>query len=60
MINDPLMTLPTFSPNEAFLAIDLARNIGKEAAAYAQSNKEAEHKYYEIVCEEEYGPMPTP
>lgn len=59
-INDPLMTLPTFSPNEAIMAIDLARNIGKEASSYAQSNKEAEHKYYEVVCEEEYGPMPTP
>ena len=59
-IGDPLMTLPTYSPNEALMAIDLTRAIGKEAAAYAQNNKAAEHKYYEIVCEEEYGPMPTP
>lgn len=59
-IGDPLMTLPTYSPNEALSAIDLSRAIGKEAAAYAKANKDAEHKYYEIVCEEEYGPMPTP
>lgn len=59
-VNDPLMTLPTYSPNEAFAAIDLVRAIGKEAAAYAEASKAAEHKYYEIVCEETYGPMPTP
>lgn len=59
-INDPAMTLPTFSPVEMLAAVDLVRAIGKEAAAYAQSNKEIEHQYYEIVCSEEYGPMPTP
>jgi len=59
-INDPLMTLPTYSPNEALLAIDAVRAMGKSAGEYAMSNKEIEHKYYEIVCEEEYGPMPTP
>lgn len=59
-INDPLMTLPRYSPDQAFTAIDQVRAIGKEASAYEQANKEAEHKYYEIVCSETYGPMPTP
>jgi hypothetical protein len=59
-INDPVMTLPVFSPSEALTAIDLVRAVGKAAAAYAQDYKEIEHEYYEIVCSEEYGPMPTP
>lgn len=59
-INDPLMTLPTYSPNEALLAIDVVRSIGESAAEYAEANEADEFKYYEIVCEEEYGPMPTP
>lgn len=59
-IGDPLMTLPTYSAQEALLAIDTVRQIGKEAAAYELANKEMEHKYYEIVCEPTYGPMPTP
>ncbi len=59
-INDPLMTLPRYKINEAFTAIDQVRAIGEAAAAYAQANKAMEHKYYEIVCSEAYGPMPTP
>jgi hypothetical protein len=59
-INDPLMTLPTYSPQEALFALDFVRNVGKEAAAYAMENKQLEHEYYEIVCSSEYGPMPTP
>lgn len=60
IINDPLMTLPTYSPREALMAIDTARIIGKEASAYAQNNKEAEFQYYETVCEPEYSPIPSP
>lgn len=59
-VNDPLMTLPRYTPQQALLAIDAVRAIGKEAAAYAQANKEIEHQYYEAVCAETYGPMPTP
>ncbi|MCB9111974.1 MAG: hypothetical protein H6634_12080 [Anaerolineales bacterium] len=59
-VNDPLMTLPVYSPNEALIAIDAVRTIGKNAGEYALSNKETEYKYYETVCEEEFGPMPTP
>ncbi|MBI3166344.1 MAG: hypothetical protein IPG44_04265 [Anaerolineales bacterium] len=60
LIGDPLMTLPTYSPQEALTAIDTARAIGKAAAEYASLSRDAEYKYYEVVCEEEYGPMPTP
>lgn len=60
LIDEPLMTLPTYSPQEALEAIDTARAVGKAAGEFAQANKEAEYKYYEVVCEEEYGPMPTP
>jgi hypothetical protein len=59
-IGDPLMTLPVYPAEEALSAIDTARAIGKAAADYALTNKDAEYKYYEVVCEEEYGPMPTP
>lgn len=59
-IDDPLMTLPVYSPNQALYEIDTVRAIGKAAADVALSNKDAEYRYYEVVCEEEYGPMPTP
>lgn len=59
-VNDPLMTLPRYRINDVFTTIDQVRAIGEEAAAYAQFNKVAEHKYYDIVCSETYGPMPTP
>lgn len=59
-IDDPLMTLPVYSPNEALQVLDAVRAIGRSASEYAQAGKDAEYKYYETVCEEEYGPMPTP
>jgi len=59
-INDPLMTIPRYSANEALKYIDQVRIIGGEATMYAEQNKAVEHQYYEIVCSEEYGPMPTP
>ncbi|MDP1715535.1 MAG: hypothetical protein Q8L41_12395 [Anaerolineales bacterium] len=59
-INDPLMTLPRYSSDQAYNAIDQVRAIGNEASAYAQANKEIEHEYYEIVCSETFGRMPTP
>lgn len=60
VIDDPLMTLPTYSPQEALMAIDIARSIGKEYSRYAQANKEVEYQYYETVCEPEYSPIPSP
>jgi len=59
-IVDPLMTLPAYPAEEALLAIDTARAVGNQAAAYAEANRAAELEYYNIVCADEYGPMPTP
>ena len=60
LINDPLMTLPTYSADEAIDAIDIVRIIGEEAALYAELNKDAEIFYYENICEPEYSPIPSP
>jgi len=57
-INDPMMTLPVYPPQEALAAIHVVRAIGREAAIYAQSNKEIELKYYENVCVPTHGTMP--
>jgi hypothetical protein len=59
-INDPLMTLPRYWPDQILNAIDVVRITGNEAAAYAQANKAIELEYYDIVCASTYGPMPTP
>jgi hypothetical protein len=59
-IKDPLMTLPRYSPDQAFASIDTVRIIGNNARTYAQANKAAELEYYKTVCEPEYGPIPTP
>jgi len=58
--NVPLMTLPSFSPGEAWAALDAIRAIGKEAADYHLANKEIEYEYYRVVCEDEYGRIPSP
>jgi hypothetical protein len=59
-VNDPLMTLPRYSPDQVIDSIDSVRIIGKDAAAYMQSNKAVELEYYETVCRETYGPIPSP
>lgn len=59
-IGDPLMTLPRYWPSEALMAIDKVRNIGNQATAYAEANKETEIAYYNIVCASTYGQLPTP
>ena len=59
-INDPLMTLPRYWPDQILNAIDEVRITGNEAAAYAQANKAIELEYYDIVCVSTYGPMPSP
>jgi len=57
-INDPLMTLPVYSPQGALAAIDNVRAIGNEASAYAQGNRELELEYYNSVCVPTHGSMP--
>jgi len=58
-IGDPLMTLPRFWPHQVHNALDAVRITGKEAAAYAQQNRDTELEYYDIVCASKYGPMPA-
>jgi hypothetical protein len=58
--NDPLMTLPRYSPDQVMDGIDTVIGIGEEAAAYAQANKATELEYYESVCRATYGPVPSP
>jgi hypothetical protein len=60
LINDPLMTLPRYAPDQVLDSIDTVRNIGNEAGAYARANKAVEVEYYEAVCRAEFGPMPSP
>jgi hypothetical protein len=57
-VNDPLMTLPRYTPFQVHNALDDVRVIGKEAAAYADQNKAVELKYYNLVCAPTYGPIP--
>jgi hypothetical protein len=56
-IDDPLMTLPRYWPYQVLKAVDSFRVTGKQAAAYAEQNKEGELQYYDIVCASAYGPM---
>jgi hypothetical protein len=59
-VNDPLMTLPRYSPDQVIDSIDTVKNIGEEAAAYARANKVIELGYYESVCRTTFGPIPSP
>lgn len=57
-VGDPRMTLPRYWPNQVLPSLDIVRNIGNEAAAYAEQNKATELEYYDIVCSPTYGPIP--
>jgi len=57
-INDPRMVLPRYWPYQVRANLDLVRNIGDQAAAYAQQNKATELEYYDIVCAPTLGPIP--
>jgi len=56
-VGDPRMTLPRYWPDQVLPNIDVVRNIGNEAAAYAEQNKATELEYYDIVCAPGYGPI---
>ena len=56
--NDPLMTLPRYTPFQVHDALDNVRLIGKQAAAYADQNKSPELEYYDLVCAPTFGPIP--
>jgi len=57
-VNDPLMTLPRYSPFQVHSVLDSVRVIGDDAATYASQNKSIELKYYDLVCAPNYGPIP--
>lgn len=59
-INDPLMTLPRYSADEARDAIDFVRAMGQESALYQEANKSIELNYYNVVCKSTYGEIPSP
>jgi hypothetical protein len=49
-IGDPLMTLPRYWPYQVYKVLDSVRVTGKQAAAYAEQNREIELEYYDIMC----------
>jgi hypothetical protein len=55
---DPLMTLPRYWDTDVRAHLDEVRNIGKDAAAYAEQNKATELEYYDIMCTPTYGAIP--
>jgi hypothetical protein len=56
-VNDPLMTIPRYWDTNARSHLDTVRQIGNEAALYAEQNKGTELEYYDIVCAPAYGPL---
>jgi len=57
-VNDPRMVIPRYWPYQVRSELDNVRNIGKEAAAYAEQNKATELEYYDIVCAPVMGALP--
>jgi hypothetical protein len=57
-VNDPRMVIPRYWPYQVQANLDLVRNIGNEAAAYADQNKVTELEYYDIVCAPTLGALP--
>ncbi len=57
-VNDPRMVIPRYWPYQVTSNIDIVRQIGNEAAAYAEQNKAIELEYYDILCAPTYGAIP--
>ncbi len=57
-VNDPRMVIPRYWPYQVQANLDTVRNIGKDAAAYAEQNKSTELEYYDIMCAPTLGPIP--
>ena len=57
-VNDPRMVLPRYWPYQVQSNLDAVRNIGDDAAAYAQQNKAIELEYYDIMCSPTLGQIP--
>lgn len=56
-VGDPLMVLPRYWPFQVLSVLDEVRVMGKEAAAYAEQNRQVEYEFYEILCASVYGEM---
>lgn len=56
-VGDPLMVLPRYWPSQVLSVLDEVRIMGKEAATYAEQNRQVEFEFYEILCEHIYGPL---
>ncbi len=57
-VNDPRMVIPRYWPYQVASNIDVVRQIGNEAAAYAEQHKAVELEYYDVVCAPTYGAIP--
>jgi len=57
-VNDPRMVLPRYWPYQVQANLDAVRNIGNDAAAYAEQNKATELEYYDIMCSPTLGQIP--
>jgi hypothetical protein len=57
-VNDPPMVIPRYWPYQVQASLDAVRNIGKDAATYAEQNKAIELEYYDIMCAPTLGPIP--
>jgi hypothetical protein len=57
-VNDPRMVLPRYWPYQVQANLDVVRNIGKDAAGYAEQNKATELEYYDIMCAPTLGQIP--
>jgi len=57
-VDDPRMVIPRYWPSQVSANIDTVRQIGNEAAAFAEQNKSIELEYYDIACAPTYGALP--
>ena len=57
-VNDPRMVIPRYWPYQVQASLDAVRNIGKDAAAFAEQNKATELEYYDIMCAPALGQLP--
>lgn len=57
-VDDPRMVLPRYWPYQVQASLDIVRNIGKDAAAYAEQHKATELEYYDILCAPAMGAIP--
>ncbi len=57
---NPLFTLPRYWSNSSLKYIPIVTQISAQASQYAQSMRETELDYYNIVCAAQYGEIPAP